>query len=223
MVSEMKDLVVVDDNPVLVSVLSEIFKEGGYTVRAATDGFAVLETIRNRIPDILMSDLNMPRMSGFELLSIVRRRFPTIAVIAMSGAYSGVAIPQGVAADEFYAKGTSSVARLFEILHSIRDEASRHSKRAAVPIWISGMPLEENKLKIFVVACPECLRTFPYPLHDAKLSCAERCCPHCQHPVQLAIVGPLTDMDETCISSPAKPTVHRYATSPQTPFRVPSK
>jgi CheY-like chemotaxis protein len=94
MVSEMKDLVVVDDNPVLVSVLSEIFKERGYTVRTATDGFAVLETIRNRIPDILMSDLNMPRMSGFELLSIVRRRFPTIAVIAMSGAYSGVAIPQ---------------------------------------------------------------------------------------------------------------------------------
>jgi CheY-like chemotaxis protein len=223
MISEVKDLVVVDDNPVLARVLSEIFNERGYTVRTATDGFTALEAIRNRIPDILMSDLNMPRMSGFELLSIVRRRFPTIAVIAMSGGYPGVAIPRGVAADAFYAKGTSSVARLFAILHSIRDESSRHSKRDASPVWISGVPIDENKLTTFAVACPECLRTFPYTLRDATFSCAERCCPHCQHPVQLAIVGPITDMDETGISSPAKPTVHRYATSPQTPIRGSSK
>src|SRR5258708_36125097 len=111
----MNDLLVVEDNPVLVSVLSEIFKERGYIVRTATDGFAALATIRSRVPGILMSDLNMPLMSGFELLSIVRRRFPMIAVIAMSGAYSGVAVPRGVAADGFCAKGSSSVARLFEI------------------------------------------------------------------------------------------------------------
>src|SRR4051812_29016505 len=101
---EMTDLIVADDNPVLVSVLSDIFNENGYTVRTAPDGFAALTSIRERVPDILISDLNMPRMSGFELLSIVRRRFPSIAVIAMSGSYSGVTVPLGVAADAFYAK-----------------------------------------------------------------------------------------------------------------------
>src|SRR5580704_17236933 len=104
----MNDLVVVDDNPALTSVLSEIFKDYGYTVRTAADGFDALATIRDRAPDILISDLNMPRMSGFELLSIVRRRFPSIAVIAMSGAYSGMAVPKGIAADAFYAKGSTS-------------------------------------------------------------------------------------------------------------------
>ena len=98
------DILVVDDNPLLVNVISEIFKECGCIVRTASDGFAALATIRDRVPDILISDLNMPRMSGFELLSIVRRRFPAIAVIAMSGAYSGVAVPQGVAADAFMPK-----------------------------------------------------------------------------------------------------------------------
>src|ERR1700758_1557549 len=108
-------MLVVDDDSLLVNVISEIFKERGCTVRTASDGFAALATIRDRIPDVLISDLNMPHMSGFELLSIVRRRFPAIAVIAMSGAYSGVAVPQGIASDAFYAKGSSSVAQLFEI------------------------------------------------------------------------------------------------------------
>jgi len=86
-------------------VRSEIFKGSGYAVRTASDGFAALASMREQVPDILISDLNMPRMSGFELLSIVRRRFPSIAVIAMSGTYLGFAIPRGIAADAFYAKG----------------------------------------------------------------------------------------------------------------------
>jgi len=43
-------------------------------------------------------------MSGFELLSVVRRRFPAIQLIAMSGAFSGDGIPPGVAADAFMKK-----------------------------------------------------------------------------------------------------------------------
>ena len=88
MLNEMNDIVLVDDNPTLLGVLSEIFKTHGYTVRTASDGFAALAAIRERVPNVLLSDLYMPGMSGFELLSVVRRRFTTIAVIAMSGAYS---------------------------------------------------------------------------------------------------------------------------------------
>jgi len=79
MPNDMNDIVVVDDNPVLVNVLSAIFKEYGYNVRTASDGFEALTVIRERAPDILISDLNMSDMSGFELLSVVRRRFPAMA------------------------------------------------------------------------------------------------------------------------------------------------
>ncbi len=200
----MSDIVVADDNPLIVNVLSEIFKECGCIVRTTSDGFAALATIRNRVPDILISDLDMPRMSGFELLSIVRRRFPAIAVIAMSGAYSGVAVPQGIAADAFYAKGSSSVARLFEILCAIKDEATRHSLRVATPIWIPGVPINRGRLATIAVACPECLRTFPHCLHDAKLLRAECCCPHCHHALQLAIVRPAANMDQAGFGMPAR-------------------
>ncbi len=70
------------------------------------------------MPDIMLSDLNMPCMSGFELLSVVRHRLPSIRVIAMSGAFSGNEVPSGVAADAFYQKG-SGIRALLKIIEGV--------------------------------------------------------------------------------------------------------
>ena len=59
----------------------------------------------SELPDVLISDLEMPRMNGFEPLVVVREHFPDVKVIAMSGIYSGNAVPLGVAADAYYPKG----------------------------------------------------------------------------------------------------------------------
>jgi CheY-like chemotaxis protein len=99
-------LLVVDDEPSLRESFTLVFHRLGYDVRSAEDGFAALFEIGKLIPDILLCDLNMPGMSGFELLSVVRRRFPAIPVIAMSGGFFGSAVPSGVAADAFYQKGS---------------------------------------------------------------------------------------------------------------------
>jgi CheY-like chemotaxis protein len=204
MLSEMNDILVADDNPLLSSVLSEIFRESGYTVRTALDGFAALTSIRERVPDVLISDLNMPRMSGFELLSIVRRRFPSIAVIAMSGSYTSPAVPQGIAADAFYAKGSTSVARFFEVLGAIKDKATRQSLRAAAPIWIPYVPMDQRDLATIAIACPECLRKFHHCLDQAKFLHAECSCPHCHYPLQLAIARATSDIDQTGLGISAK-------------------
>jgi DNA-binding NarL/FixJ family response regulator len=74
--------------------------------------------MRHEAPDILLSDLNMPGMSGFELLSVVRRRYPAVLVIAMSGAFSGDQVPCGVTADAFFPKG-SGVAILMRKIESL--------------------------------------------------------------------------------------------------------
>jgi CheY-like chemotaxis protein len=63
---------IVDDDPYTRMSLSHIFTELGYSVRRAEDGFSALFEIRQEIPDIILSDLNMPGMSGFEFLSVVR-------------------------------------------------------------------------------------------------------------------------------------------------------
>ena len=113
-------LLLVDDEPSIRRVLSAVLTQMGHEVRSAEDGFAALKEMHEWMPDILLSDLNMPGMSGFELLSVVRRRLPGIYVIATSGAYSGETVPHGIAADSFYEKATGmhSLLRLLDAARS---------------------------------------------------------------------------------------------------------
>ncbi len=99
-------LLIVDDEVSIRTSLSQLFSELGYCVRSASDGRSALSDALQEIPDIILSDLNMPGMSGYEFLSVVRSQLPAIHVIAMSGAFSGTCVPPGVAADAFFEKGS---------------------------------------------------------------------------------------------------------------------
>ena len=189
------DIVVADDNAILLSVLSEIFKECGYLVRTASDGLGALIEIRSYAPDILLSDLNMPFMSGFELLSIVRRRYPTITVIAMSTSYSGDIVPQGVAADAFYEKGAASVARLLQMVNEMKDEPHLQSSRTTTPIWIPRPSPDPDGGSGVSFACPECLRAYRYSINETA-SGHHMNCPYCLYRLHLAIVPANMEVDK---------------------------
>jgi CheY-like chemotaxis protein len=105
MASAKMNLLVVEDDSHLRALFSVILSRSGYYVRSAQPGFQALQEIKRAVPDLILSDLYMDGMSGFELLSIVRRRFPGIRVLAMHSAYSGTEVPAGIVADAFYAKG----------------------------------------------------------------------------------------------------------------------
>jgi CheY-like chemotaxis protein len=101
-------LLVVEDDPVFRRTLLILLSALGYAVRVASNGPAALEALGDQVPDLLLSELDTPGMSRFELLAIVRLRYPSVRVIAMSGAFAGTAVPPGVAADAFYQKGKRS-------------------------------------------------------------------------------------------------------------------
>jgi hypothetical protein len=134
----------------------------------------------------------MPGMSGFEFLSVVRRRFPEIHVIAMSGAFSGDRVQPGVAADAFYEKATS-LASLLQII-----EAVTHPERPAIqypnrlaPIWIQSNGHDPSGEAYVMIRCPECLRTFPQILGKAISPVRETICVHCSSLIHYAIVQPV--------------------------------
>ena len=111
-------ILIVEDDDQIRRLLCTILQQSGYNVRPAPDGVAALDDLQAEIPDILLSDLNMPRMSGFELLPVVRQQFPTTRLVAMSSAFSGDDVPEGVVAGAFYAKA-SKVGALLQILETM--------------------------------------------------------------------------------------------------------
>ena len=76
-------ILIVDDDDDLRWTLESLFSVCGYKVRTAADGFSALEEMGTELPDVLISDLEMPRMTGFEPLVVVREHFPDVKVIAM--------------------------------------------------------------------------------------------------------------------------------------------
>jgi CheY-like chemotaxis protein len=88
-------ILVIEDDATVRLTISKLLDDEGYDVSTANDGFDALLHLQQAIPDLMLSDLNMPQMSGFELLSVVRRRFPEILVVASRGAYDSSAIPDG--------------------------------------------------------------------------------------------------------------------------------
>jgi len=185
-------LLIVDDEPSIRSSLSQALAELGFSIRTAEDGFSALREIRLQVPEILISDLNMPSMSGFELLSVVRRRFPDMRSIAMSGAFSGDEVPSGVAADAFYQKG-SSVGALLQMIGSLHHQERRAACRTEPtdPIWIPRNAHDPQGDTCLTITCPECLRTFAHAPGNSICEIHEAICAHCRTSVRYAIVEPL--------------------------------
>ena len=183
-------LLIVDDEPSIREALSHTFTELGYRVRCAEDGFSALRELRSEIPKLLISDLNMPNMSGFELLSVVRRRFPEVHTIAMSGSFTGNEVPSGVSADGFYQKG-SSVGALLRIMENL-PSMDRHTTKASSPdalFWIHSDTRDTSQGAYVTITCPECLRTFPQTLDTGYLK-RKTDCIYCGNTIHYAIVQP---------------------------------
>lgn len=184
------NLLIVEDDVQLRILLTAILTQSGYRVRAAEDGFAALLLIRAEMPDLILSDLYMLGMSGFELLSVVRRRYPDITVIAMSSAFSGGEVPAGVAADAFYQKATG-VLELLALLGEVTALNDLHLPqrfRGDSPIWIATHPPKSAADVHIVIACPECLRTSSCAPGSATTIVRTTECAFCHTPIRYAMV-----------------------------------
>ena len=103
----------------------------------AKDGFDALAQMRGALPDLILTDLKMPNMSGFEFLSVVRRRFPQIPTIAISGEYQPPVEELGVLADAFLAKPHMPKELFAKIAELLGDAPPRPAiKRDRAPVWV---------------------------------------------------------------------------------------
>jgi CheY-like chemotaxis protein len=181
------NLLIADNDPAIREILSVLLAEVGYQVRTAEDGFTALSEIRNDAPDILLSDLNMPGMSGFELLCTVRSHFPDIQTIAMSGMYFGEEVPPGVEADAFYQKGTR-MESLLKIMRSL----PRHGRviagqtTALIPVPAQHQADADTEEAERTITCLNCMRMIAVVQNQTVSQMQDFVCADCSRLIQSA-------------------------------------
>lgn len=86
----MKTVLLIDDEPAFTSILAEILRDHGYRVLVASEPFSGLEQARTAKPDVILVDLVMPEMTGWQLLKhldedLGTSRIPVVVLTAVAG------------------------------------------------------------------------------------------------------------------------------------------
>jgi len=124
-------LVVDDDHDVALLVKTVLERRAGCVVDLADDGRSALEKAAAVKPDVVVTDIEMPGLSGLELLAELRRLMPTVPVIVMT---AHVSVEYAVSAlraqaDEFLTKPLDN-ARLVESVTRLVEESRRRTAEA---------------------------------------------------------------------------------------------
>ena len=135
-------MLVVDDDPGMRGLISTVLEGAGFVVHQAEDGLAALAILGGLLPDAIISDLEMPRMSGYELVPVVRRRFPQIPVVVLSAAVLSERVPPEIGANVYLRKGefrpTELCKRIAELVQA-RDSLPRQDADQAASAAVARL------------------------------------------------------------------------------------
>jgi CheY-like chemotaxis protein len=79
------NILVVDDEDALRTVLSSELQSEGYSVVSAADGDEAISILQQKSFDLVLLDIKMPRVDGFEVLRFLKERYPKTKVIMLTG------------------------------------------------------------------------------------------------------------------------------------------
>jgi DNA-binding NarL/FixJ family response regulator len=89
MVQRGPTVLLVDDEALVRHALEPGLRLNGYEVLHASDGDEALDVLSSEPVDVVITDLAMPRREGIETIIEIRRRFPHVKIIALSGVFGG--------------------------------------------------------------------------------------------------------------------------------------
>src|SRR3989344_5073687 len=147
-------ILIIEDDPTLGDILREKFSSAGYAVDIVTDGAIGLENMRKKKPDLVILDIMLPTLNGYEVLE-ARKKDPDISsipVIIVSNSGQPVEISRAIAlnAQDYFVKEQFNPD---EILEKARAQLSkRASKNAASLLGKKILMVEDDKFLADVLA-----------------------------------------------------------------------
>jgi DNA-binding response OmpR family regulator len=131
----MASVLIADDNRQIVSILEEYAKKEGYTPYAAFDGQQALDLFYKLQPDVVLLDVMMPKIDGFEVCREIRKssNTPVIMITARSEDFERI-MGLDIGADDYIVKPFSPgevMARIRAVLRRISREEIKKAQTAA--------------------------------------------------------------------------------------------
>ncbi len=119
----MATLLVVDDDPDVLDLTASLLRDGGYRVLSAPGGPEALALLERETVDLVLTDVVMPGMTGFELVERARRHRPDLPAIYMSGYFDSMSATPALSRYKLLAKPWKPRELLREIGAAIEREA----------------------------------------------------------------------------------------------------
>ncbi len=140
----MTTILLIEDNTSLRRNLAEILTLEGYRVLTAAEGQSGLQQARDEKPDLILCDIMMPGVDGYEVLTQVRAHASTASLplifLTAKGDMPDLRLGMSLGADDYLPKPVSRV----DLLEAVRVRLQRHSQqRAFTPSFDSAAPLEK--------------------------------------------------------------------------------
>lgn len=124
-----KQILIIEDNPVIRRFVSEIIKKLGFSVRCAEDGLSALNILEEHIPDIIFVDLLIPKISGEMVCRIVRSKieFKNTYIVILSGIATEAKLDlDQIGVDACIAKGKNIATHIAAVLNKIEKGTLRN-------------------------------------------------------------------------------------------------
>ena len=141
---EMPEVLVVEDSPTQAKRLERVLRENGFAVRVARDGQAGLEAVRERKPTVVITDVMMPRMDGFEMCRCIKedRTLREIPVMVLTSLSDPQDIIRGLhcGADNFLTKPYGEEYLLRRLRHILTNQELRREghSQMSVEVFFAG-------------------------------------------------------------------------------------
>lgn len=121
------DILIAEDDPVLRNLYIKKFSVAGYPIRAVEDGAQALKELEVRFPDVLVLDIHMPNLDGFQVLEHYpkeKRPFPVVMLTNFADERSKER-GRELGADDYFIKKDMTIKSLLEMVEKVYDQWKR--------------------------------------------------------------------------------------------------
>src|ERR1700692_1227897 len=129
------DILVIEDDPIMREALTDWLQAAGSGLRTGADGNAGLEAVKLGVPAVVVTDIHMPGTSGAAIISELKRDYPQVAIIAISGLFNS---GHGLDAEGALALGAArALAKPFkraELLRAVAELLGRSAPHLPMPL-----------------------------------------------------------------------------------------